>query len=77
MGWFTVAERPANYIAHWDGIQWGPFGGGTGNYVLALTGYNGRLVAGRRLPPVYGRRGHRPQHRIVVRRRARVRSEWA
>jgi hypothetical protein len=46
VGGFTVAERTANYIAHWDGYQWGSFGGGTGNYVLAMATFNGRVVAG-------------------------------
>lgn len=46
VGSFTVAEQPANRIAHWDGVAWSPFGGGAGNYVLSMVSYNGRLVAG-------------------------------
>jgi len=45
-GWFANAGGPANNIAHWNGISWAPFGGGSTSYVLAMTPFAGRLVAG-------------------------------
>ncbi len=46
VGAFTYAGGPANDIAHWNGTQWAPFGGGSAAYVLAYTTYAGRVVAG-------------------------------
>ena len=52
-GVFTTAGgTPANFIARWDGTNWSPLGSGMwGEFeesppVLALTVYNGELIAG-------------------------------
>jgi len=46
VGTFDNAGATVNGIAHWDGATWGSFGGGIGNYILAMVPYNGRMVAG-------------------------------
>jgi hypothetical protein len=45
-GWFANAGGPASNIAHWNGAAWAPFGGGSASYVLAMTPFAGRMVAG-------------------------------
>jgi len=37
---------PANNVAFWDGDSWQPLGEGLNGPVIALTVYNGRLIAG-------------------------------
>ncbi len=46
-GQFTFAgEVAANNIARWDGTTWSPLGNGMNDWVIALTEYNGELIAG-------------------------------
>ena len=43
----TAGGTPANHIARWDGTNWSPLGSGMdGFHVIALTVYNGQLIAG-------------------------------
>jgi hypothetical protein len=48
-GNFTAADaHTSNNMARWSGYHWAPFGGGSTQLggVLAMTPYNGRLIAG-------------------------------
>src|SRR5262249_1557806 len=44
-GGFTHAGNIfTNYIVAWDGATWQALGSGTGDYITAMTIYNGKLV---------------------------------
>ena len=45
MKFATAGGAGANHIAQWDGTSWLPLGSGMNNDVIALTVYNGKLIA--------------------------------